>query len=296
MAKRLAPPAGSSSDADPGIAAEDLSAWRKRSLLWQRRDLDRALASFTFVADVTTLAPDCSFSGDGRTLVVRYSGLPFAAVAFHSQEATKMNRAAATRVAGLTRDLIAPGEIFTCLVAEKEWPLLQAAHEVLEVHQEWQMIFCADPSSLDPGDAVALGPADLPQMKALAEAEGMQAFERDPLKRGPWYGIHRSRGLVAQGGTHLLLERAAEIGNVVTARSHRRRGYGSRVVAALLKELVARGYRVFLHVLKENEPAVAFYRALGFECRRTMILARCRLRESHPVLPSPACDPSPGNK
>lgn len=37
------------------------------------------------------------------------------------------------------------------------------------------------------------------------------------------------------------------------------------------------GYTVFLHVLKENTGAVAFYEHLGFERQRTMILARCRV-------------------
>mgnify|MGYP002394947285 FL=1 len=207
-----------------------------------------------------------------------------------------MKHGAAERVAALTGRLVAPGEVFTCLVAEKEWQLVQAAYEVLEVHPEWQMVFCADPSSLDSGDAVALGPMDLPEMRSLADREGMQAFEHDPLTRGPWYGVRRNGGLVAQGGTHILLERAAEIGNIVTARQHRRQGYGSQIMVALLRELVAQGYQVFLHVLKENETAIAFYRDQGFECRRTMILAKCRLRTSHSFHPSGGCDLSPSDE
>ena len=98
---------------------------------------------------------------------------------------------------------------------------------------------------------------------------------------------------MAQGGTHILLERAAEIGNIVTARQHRRQGYGSQIMAALLRKLVAQGYQVFLHVLKENETATAFYRGVGFECRRTMILTQCRPRTSHSLHPLGACDLSP---
>ena len=296
MAKHVAQKVDSSPDADAGIAVESLTAWRERSLLWQRNDLDRALSSFTFVADVTTLAPNCSFAGDSKTLVVRYDGLPFAAIAFCRQDGAGMKHGAAERVAALTGRLVAPGEVFTCLVAEKEWQLVQAAYEVLEVHPEWQMVFCADPSSLDSGDAVALGPMDLPEMRSLADREGMQAFEHDPLTRGPWYGVRRNGGLVAQGGTHILLERAAEIGNIVTARQHRRQGYGSQIMVALLRELVAQGYQVFLHVLKENETAIAFYRDQGFECRLTMILAKCRLRTSHSFHPSGGCDLSPSDE
>ncbi len=287
MLNRAAVQAGSPLDADLGIAAGSLTFWRERCLHWQRHDLDRALASFTFVADVTTLAEDCRFAGDSQTLVARYDGLPFAAIAFYSQHRLYANGGkidenddVSKHVAALTRRLVAPDETFICLVAEKDWPLLQAAYQVLEVHPEWQMLFPAGsivhrPSSVVRPPSLALNPADIPAMSALAQREGMEAFEHDPLSRGPWYGVWDQGELVAQGGTHLLLDQAAEIGNIVTAEAYRRRGYGTRVVAALLRELTMEGRTVFLHVLKANEAAVAFYEHLGFERQRTMILARC---------------------
>lgn len=210
-------------ETESSIALESLPLWRDRTLRWQRRCLDRAFSAFTFVADVTTLARDCRFAGDGHTLVARYDGLPFAAIAFCIQDGMHEDGAISRRVVTLTRRLMAPGEAFTCLVAEIEWPLVQAAYHVLQTYPEWQMSFCADPLMLDAGQAVPLGPSSLPEMRALAQREGMQAFERNPLSRGIWYGVWRSGRLVAQGGTHLLLERAAEIGNIVTARAYRRR-------------------------------------------------------------------------
>ena len=106
------------------------------------------------------------------------------------------------------------------------------------------------------------------------------AFEHNPLAQGPWYGV-RSDGtdnaeLVAQGGTHLLLNRAAEIGNIVTARVHRRRGYASQVVSALVRALYTEKM-VFLQVFKTNEAAIACYERLGFKPVRTMVLAKCQL-------------------
>jgi ribosomal protein S18 acetylase RimI-like enzyme len=253
---------------------ESLATWRERCLSWQRRDLDRALARFAFVADVTTLADDCRFAGHARTLVVRYDGLPFPAVAFHTRAE---NGDAPQHLRDLSRRLVSPGETFGCLVAEPEWPLVQETYQVLEVHPEWQMAFCADLVGLDRGAAVPLRPRHLQEMRGLARSEEMMAFERAPLSRGPWFGVWAEDELVAQGGTHLMLEQAAEIGNVVTAQKHRRRGYGTQVVSALLQELRSQECAVFLHVLKENETALAFYEHLGFERRRTMILARCRV-------------------
>jgi ribosomal protein S18 acetylase RimI-like enzyme len=247
----------------------NLSIWHARCLEWQECDLEGALACFTFVADVTALAANCRFAGDDATLVARYDGLPFAAISFYGEDVEC--------IAALTRELLAPGEEFWCLVGQEQWPLVQTAYRVLETHEEWQMLFRGDPAALDPGAAFLLGPADLPEMAALARREGMMAFGRDPLARGPWHGVRRAGALVAQGGTHFIISRVAEIGNIVTAREHRRQGYASQVVAALVQALYARGLAVFLQVFKDNAPAAACYERLGFERLRTMHLARCRL-------------------
>ncbi len=247
----------------PGI---DLDLWRRRCLEWQERDLEEALARFTFIADVTVLATECRFAGDEDMLVVRYEGLPFAAIAFHGDEPA--------RLAAWARQLLEPGEAAWCLVGEEQWPIVQAAFQVLEVHQEWQMICRGRPVALSHNDVVALGPPDLPEMAALARREGMMAFEHEPLARGPWYGVRCDGTLVAQGGTHLILDRAAEIGNIVTAQTHRRRGYGSQVVAALVRTLQVQGKEVFLQVFKDNAPAISCYERLGFEPLRTMYLVK----------------------
>ncbi len=281
MLNRAAVQADSLLDADVGIAAESLAAWREICLLWQRRDLDRALAFFTFIADVTTLTKDCRFAGDSQTLVARYDGLPFAAIAFCSRDRASPCEETSRRIADLTRRLVAPNETFACLVAERDRPRLEAAYQVLDIYPEWQMVFRGDALNLDPGKAVPLGPSHLAEMRALARVEDLKAFERNPLGRGPWYGIwHPTRSsprrqLIAQGGTRLVLDQAAEIGNIVTARAYRRQGYGAQVVAALLRDLTLGGYSVFLQVLKENAEALPFYEHLGFEKHREMIIAQC---------------------
>lgn len=250
-----------------------LSIWHRRCLEWQERDLEGALADFTFIADVTTLKSDCYFVGDAKTLVVRYDGLPFAAIAFHGDNLA--------RIVALTRQLLAPDQEFYCLVGEEQWTSLQAAYRVLEINEEWQMLFQGDPHALDPGHAIPLQESDLPEMAALAEREDMMAFEHNPLVQGPWYGVRSdgtsSSALIAQGGTHLQLSRAVEIGNIVTAREHRRRGYASQVVSALVRALHTREKTVFLQVFKTNRAATTCYERLGFQAVRTMVLTKCQL-------------------
>ncbi|MGD2144923.1 MAG: hypothetical protein PVF54_10630, partial [Anaerolineae bacterium] len=149
---------------DAGTSETDLTVWRERALLCQERDLGRALAYFTFIADVTTLASDCRFAGDGQTLAARYNGLSFPACAFHSQDRSNQHETLATQVATLTRRLVAPHETFFCLVPGGQLPIVRDAYHLSQVHPEWQMFFRGDESRLDPGDAVPLMSSDLPEM------------------------------------------------------------------------------------------------------------------------------------
>jgi len=250
-----------------------LSTWRERCIAWQERDLEQALAYFTFVADVTTLAPDCQFVGNETALAARYDALPFPALAFYGDDPRQ--------ITAMTHRLVDPDETFYCLVGEEQWPLLRAVTRILETHQEWQLLFRGDPTTPEPYGATPLGKPDLPEMRALAEQESMMAFERDPLSRGPWFGVREDGELVAQGGAHLVLHKAAELGNIVTACTHRRRGYASQIVAALVRTFHAQGRKPFLQVFKDNTAAIACYEQLGFERLRTMHLAKCRARSPH---------------
>jgi ribosomal-protein-alanine N-acetyltransferase len=67
---------------------------------------------------------------------------------------------------------------------------------------------------------------------------------------------------------YLFAQRAAdeaEILNLAVDPAHGRRGLGTALVQALLRDLRAAGVaRVFLEVRESNQPAQAFYRALGF--------------------------------
>lgn len=185
MVKRAALQREASVDADLGIGVSNLTVWRDRFARWQDQDLVGALASFTIGADVTALAQDCTFAADDHALVARYQGLPFPAVAFFIPNTDNTDRDGVPRLARLTRRLVAPEESFVCLVAESEWPLLRSAYDVLEVRPEWQMIFSGGARALDSGEATRLCAADLTEMAALARREGMEAFEQNPLTRGP---------------------------------------------------------------------------------------------------------------
>jgi ribosomal protein S18 acetylase RimI-like enzyme len=220
----------------------------------------------TLIADLTTLSCRCRFAlGADRALAARYLDLPFAAVSFYGR---------GEGLRKVLRSLLAPGELCYALVGDEQFQHLQSVAAVQHVDLEWQMAYRGDVTTLSSGDAFALGDADWLEMAALAERGGMLAFEHNALEKGPYSGVRRDQRLVAMAGTHLVLDWMAEIGNVVTDPAYRRRGLGSMAVAATTRTLVADNLLVVLQVLKSNTGAIAFYRALGFECSNTMYLVR----------------------
>jgi ribosomal protein S18 acetylase RimI-like enzyme len=233
-------------------------------------DPDWVLDHFTLAADLTTLQEECRFARAEEAVVARYQGLPFPALAFLGL--------APAQIAGLAAQLVGPDEPFYLLLNEQEAQLAEQAFAVEQVHPEWQMLFAGDLTDLDPGEAVPLEAPDLEAMQDLAENAGLMALEADPFRYGPAFGVWEAGRLVAMGATHLRVPGAAEIGNVATRTTHRRRGYARQVVAALVQAHVAEGRRVFLVVFQTNHPAVRLYEGLGFVRLRPMFLMRCRLR------------------
>jgi ribosomal protein S18 acetylase RimI-like enzyme len=241
-------------------------------------DPDWVLAHFTLAADLTGLREECRFARSGEAVVARYDGLPFPALAFLGEEPE--------RLAELAARLVDPGEVFYLLVNERQARLADRAFAVEQVRPEWQMLFMGDPAGLDPGDATELGPEHLEEMQDLAAEAGLMALEADPFRHGPAFGVwverttYESPLLVAMGATHLAVPGAAEIGNVATRITHRRRGLARQVVAALVRAHAAAGRRVFLMVFQTNRAAAFLYESLGFVRLRPMFLMRCRLREA----------------
>jgi ribosomal protein S18 acetylase RimI-like enzyme len=233
-------------------------------------NLDWVLAHFTLAADLTTLRDECRLAHSEEAVVTRYQGLPFPALAFLGQDPGQLSSLAA--------QLVGPDEPFYLLLNEGQAQVAERAFAVEQVHPEWQMLFACDPSGLDPGGAVGLGPADLEALQDLAADAGLMALEADPFRYGPAFGVWEAGWLVAMGTTHVRVPGAAEIGNVATRTPHRRRGYARQVVAALVQAHGAEGRRVFLMVFQTNHPAVRLYEHLGFARLRPMFLMRCRLR------------------
>jgi ribosomal protein S18 acetylase RimI-like enzyme len=120
------------------------------------------------------------------------------------------------------------------------------------------------------GRFVRLGP------EHAAEAVGFYAasyptsyFEPVNLERGPYVAIRDDHGIAAIAGVHVYSQvlRVASLGNIATRPDARGRGHARRATAALCRLLQTQVDVIGLNVRVDNAPAIACYRAVGFEVR-----------------------------
>jgi len=131
----------------------------------------------------------------------------------------------------------------------------------------WRMIL--DDLADVPGweAAVRLGPDDLTALEDLyASDPGKAFFLASMLDHNPFVGVWEDDRLVAAAGTHVASETygVAAVGAVITRPSHRGRGLGKAVVAALCHRLVPVYETIGLNVEAANTPALNVYDQLGF--------------------------------
>lgn len=214
---------------------------------------------------------------EGRVVGVgsTYHDLPVPNLTFAaggSATASALVRALADRTPRL-RD----GQVWALLPQDRYRQLAQFA-QVHAAETEYQMVVEPEvlviPASHTPR---RLGPADVPQMNALAEAAGLTVWHHSALALGPAFGCFAGETLVAMAATHFATSEVVEIGHVATHPDHRRQGYASACTAALTQAAFALAPRVFLMVLEHNAPALAAYKRLGFRAMERMYLCSCSL-------------------
>ena len=131
-------------------------------------------------------------------------------------------------------------------------------------------------AAADP-EAVALGPADVPEMLDLAGRTKPGPFLKRTLELGTYLGLRHDGTLVAMAGERLHPAGWAEISAVCTDQAWRGRGLATRLVRAVGAGIAARGEIPFLHALTANTTAIRLYQDLGFRHRRTIQFAVARV-------------------
>jgi GNAT superfamily N-acetyltransferase len=169
-------------------------------------------------------------------------------------------------VTAILSDVIRPRVAY--LAARR--PLLPAVERAYRVEPGPEMVrmwvdratFCPHP-----GPATRLLPSEIGDLNRLYDLGFTSWIPASAIAEGVYYGVHVGGRLVAAAGTHVISREAGlgVVGNVLTHRDFRRRGYAKVTTSAVTQELLRWCDQVVLNVRADNPPALAAYRALGFQ-------------------------------
>ena len=133
-----------------------------------------------------------------------------------------------------------------------------------------QMVGTPAESSIPGVEPVRLGVDDVPAMMALTELTKPGPFSARTHELGVFLGIRVDGQLVAMAGERMKPADYTEMTAVCVHPSHRGRGYGQLLLAAISRQILAQGKIPFLHVFSSNASAIALYRRQGMEIRRRL--------------------------
>jgi len=162
--------------------------------------------------------------------------------------------------------LLAPGEQVGMFLEEAvAAPGLQVVTSValLQMVQEKGQVSDEDGRP----EFVALAESDVPEMMALTKLTKPGPFNPRTREMGDYFGIRRKGKLIAMAGERLRVPGYTEISAVCTHPDYLGKGYARALITMLMKRIMGRGERPFLHVRPENTRAVGLYERLGFEKR-----------------------------
>jgi len=133
----------------------------------------------------------------------------------------------------------------------------------------------SEPPSGTP-EVVELTAADVPEMVRLAAETEPGPFGPNSHLTGRWFGVRRDGRLVAMAGERMRVDGHGEVSGVCVDPVARGEGLGAVVTLAAAHGIRQRGDRPMLHVRDGNEGAHRLYRRLGFEVRRSVVVAVLR--------------------
>ena len=163
------------------------------------------------------------------------------------------------------RDVIRPRLAYLAALAHQ----IPAIERVYRVEPGPQMVrMWVDRSTFQPylGAPVRLLPSEIRDLNRLYNLGLTSWLPSETIANGVYYGVRMGGRLVAAAGTHVISgsARLAAVGNVMTHREYRGRGFAKTVTSAVTQELLRTCDQVVLNVRADNPPALAAYRALGY--------------------------------
>ena len=218
-------------------------------------ETDRSWCAYA-LADLSSELSDWSVLGASLLLV--YRGL-FPPVLFSVGEPDELR--------ALFRDL-PPGRYWYTLRPTDFSLMRERVGELSRAHM-WRMRLVDVSFGRWAGAARRLGMADLEHIDRLfaVHPDRPDAYLPNQVEHGIYFGIFDGEELLAVAGTHVFDRHSgvAAVGNIFTAPDHRRRGYGIRATAAVIRQLVELEVEtIVLNVDMANLPAIDMYQKLGF--------------------------------
>ena len=117
---------------------------------------------------------------------------------------------------------------------------------------------------------VSLGAEHAGAAAALVDLTKPGPFGPRTLEMGRYIGIFEDGMLLAMAGERMHLPGYIELSAICTHPQARGRHLAEYLMRHLMHAALARGERPFLHVLPDNDAAIALYRRLGFDVRADM--------------------------
>ena len=166
------------------------------------------------------------------------------------------------------RDLLSGTQVAALFTPEPVQ--MPAGFKVVLAETGEQMIGSPADSPLRDAEIVPLGPADVPAMMALTELTKPGPFALRTHELGTFLGIRVGGELVAMTGERMKPGKFVEMTAVCVHPDYRGRGYAQALLAAVARQIEARGEIPFLHVFSSNSSAIALYRRQGMRIRRRL--------------------------
>lgn len=212
----------------------------------------------------TALTTTQAHLGLGNALARRYHPdvAPFAALASETPAAYEA-----------LHQLLLPHEQVALLSLDPVKPI--DALQLTPIGDLHQMIATRRETNIpDNRDVIALSLADAAEMLDLVEKTKPGPFGKRTPEMGNYIGIRDQGRLIAMAGERLCIDGYVEISAVCVDDDWRGKGLAGRLVSLVRRQIEQRGQTPFLHVLSSNRSALGLYERLGFEIRRTYLLAR----------------------
>lgn len=155
--------------------------------------------------------------------------------------------------------------------------------EIFDLEEYMNMGLCSCPSidKRHQDEAVRLGFKDLKDIKELLDESYPGAWlDEELVKLNENFGIFIDGKLISFAGIHAYSEenQVAAVAHVTTHPDYRNRGYGKKVVGALVSDLKDKIKFIGLNVKVENLPAISCYKKLGFEESGRFVACEIRRR------------------